>query len=391
MNKELLLNVFLRNDSLNLLVEAVSASFGCPVIVTDSAFHIVSAFAATGFSDEEYRRAVAHSELPLTVCEAISAHRGERLLGESDTHRYCVGELKCGEVRLGYMLYVLDSGKIPNENDCLFAERLVAKQFNAERRSGGIVTDTAEEILTELLDGKFSDEEVFRLQAAGTFLASFRPSRFVLIGLSPAEARHTDEAGLSHELACSFRASHPFLYDGNMIVFLHEDHDTSLLSQFLCEQRLCAVISERLERLYDLRDAYRTAWEVLHYLQGKHCAPAVYESRDYALLMHLVNMEKRSDSLGEPIGALYRYDTENGSELCLTLYTYLCCRHSLQETCERLFTHRNTVQYRIRKIREDFGVDTDSPDACLPLLLTLALALIRLGHEELFIRKQSSF
>ena len=127
----------------------------------------------------------------------------------------------------------------------------------------------------------------------------------------------------------------------------------------------------------DLRDAYRTAWEVLHYLQGKHSAPAVYESRDYALLMHLVNMEKRSDSLGEPIGALYRYDTENGSELCLTLYTYLCCRHSLQETCERLFTHRNTVLYRIRRIQEDFFIPLDDTAMHTELLLGTALLLFK--------------
>ena len=86
---------------------------------------------------------------------------------------------------------------------------------------------------------------------------------------------------------------------------------------------------------------------------------------------------------------LYRQDAESGSMFCLTLYTYLCCHHSLQETCDRLFTHRNTIQYRMRRIREDFGVNADAPDACLPLLLSLAVALVRLGNDKLFIRKPS--
>ena len=73
------------------------------------------------------------------------------------------------------------------------------------------------------------------------------------------------------------------------------------------------------------------------------------------------------------------------AELCLTLYTYLTCGHSLLRTCDKLFTHRNTVQYRIRKIREEFGLDTEDPDRQLGFLLSLALALLRLGHEELFI------
>jgi len=37
------------------------------ILVTDDAFHIVSAFAAADFDDEGYRSAIAHSELPLPV------------------------------------------------------------------------------------------------------------------------------------------------------------------------------------------------------------------------------------------------------------------------------------------------------------------------------------
>ena len=103
------------------------------------------------------------------------------------------------------------------------------------------------------------------------------------------------------------------------------------------------------------------------------------------LLILLRDLDGASYSLGA-VDALYRQDAAEKSALCLTLYTYICCHHSLAETCARLFTHRNTIQYRMRRIREDFGIDTDAPDGCLSLLLSLAVALVRLGEDARFIQ-----
>ena len=82
------------------------------------------------------------------------------------------------------------------------------------------------------------------------------------------------------------------------------------------------------------------------------------------------------------VRALAERDHADDSLYCLTLYTYLICHHSLQETCERLFTHRNTVLYRVRKMREDFDVPIDDPAQHLALLMSAALMLMSLGQEE---------
>ena len=70
---------------------------------------------------------------------------------------------------------------------------------------------------------------------------------------------------------------------------------------------------------------------------------------------------------------------EEGSLYCLTLYTYLCCHHSLQETCAQLFTHRNTVLYRIRKMKEEYGIPLEDPGQHAALLMSSALML--LSHD----------
>lgn len=386
MDKDALLALFLQSNSLNALVEATGMTFGCPVLVVDNAFHIVSAYAAADFDDPDYHRAVRHSELPLALCAAI----GERLQAADATHitldaagRRCrVAALHCADVALGYILYLPETDVRPAERDCLFAEQLLAKQFYLERHAGEHA-DTAEDILGELLDERFSSEEIFRLTAAGTYLAHFHPVRFALIDgdIPPGEAIDR----LRRELAGHFAASHPIVYDGCILTFLHEDHDLRPLYALSKTRRLRVMVSGRLDTLYALPRVYRTARAALHYRAAMGEGSFVAYSDDYALLMLLRDTAAHSAFGDDAIDALYRHDRDEGSALCLTLYTYLICRHSLSATGARLFTHRNTVQYRLRLIREEFAVDPDDPDRCFRHLLALALALLRLGQEALFL------
>jgi len=49
------------------------------------------------------------------------------------------------------------------------------------------------------------------------------------------------------------------------------------------------------------------------------------------------------------------------SDLYDTLRTYIDCERSLSQTAAALYTHRNTVLYRIRKCQDLLGDDLDSP------------------------------
>ncbi len=392
MNKSLVLNTFLENNSLSLLLEAVSVQLGCPVIVTDNAFHVVSAFAAESYSDSEYRRAISHSELPLSACAAINAglesSSSGRFTTEAKGRRFSVGVLQCSGASLGYIIYILSGDGELSENDCLFCESLVAKQFYSDRHTNTFSLDTAEEILFDLLDGKFKNEEIFKMKAGGTFLAHFEPSRFALLSLSVDAGDRLKNEHIAHSLEESFHASHPIIYGGTLILFLHEDHDESLLRSFIREYELKAVLSEKLNGLFSLKREFDFSKSVLDYLQ-KEKAPFLTPCREYKLLMFLKKARRDFPLSDEKIEKIYEYDKENDGELCLTLFTYLCCRHSLQETADRLFTHRNTVQYRIRKLREDFEIETDEAGNHLALLLSLSSALIRLGNEKIFLLKES--
>lgn len=54
----------------------------------------------------------------------------------------------------------------------------------------------------------------------------------------------------------------------------------------------------------------------------------------------------------ERLGVLLRYDKQHHTQLMETLRQYLLTGGSLQKTAEATFTHRNTVNYRLHKIKE---------------------------------------
>ena len=67
---------------------------------------------------------------------------------------------------------------------------------------------------------------------------------------------------------------------------------------------------------------------------------------------------------------IHSYDCKHDTEYLRTLLVYLNSRFSLSSTCKILHIHRNTVIYRIERLKTMFGVDFDSPWDCFNLLLS---------------------
>lgn len=83
---------------------------------------------------------------------------------------------------------------------------------------------------------------------------------------------------------------------------------------------------------------------------------------------------------------IFAYDQEKKTQYCETLYWYLVSCHSLKKTCDALYTHRNTILYRIRKMQEDFGLPLDDPSAHLELLAGISSLLFNIKGPGFFMQ-----
>ncbi|WP_419887043.1 PucR family transcriptional regulator [Neobacillus niacini] len=80
----------------------------------------------------------------------------------------------------------------------------------------------------------------------------------------------------------------------------------------------------------------------------------------FQLLMDATEFVDMDKFVEKKIGLLVDYDKENGTDLVSTLYYYLFTGGSLMGTAKKLFIHRNSVKYRMDRIREIADIDMEN-------------------------------
>lgn len=80
------------------------------------------------------------------------------------------------------------------------------------------------------------------------------------------------------------------------------------------------------------------------------------------------------------LAPLEREDDERGNNLTATLRAYYASGTRVDRTADALFLHRNSVRYRLDRIRLLLGLDIDQPHVIAAL--TIALACREHGVEE---------
>ena len=97
----------------------------------------------------------------------------------------------------------------------------------------------------------------------------------------------------------------------------------------------------------------------------------------YTLLSHVDDTRILDTYVEEKLGKLLQADELNDGNLSETLENYLNCSCNAKKTAEEMFLHRNTLNYRLKKIREILGCDLENLDTCLELKLAFLIRRYR--------------
>ena len=392
---ETLLEQFFSQDDLGKLAVSTGELLGCPLLVLDDTFHVAAHYLPLGFSDALFETAVRRGEITYEA-GAIISRNAMLTAGWADyvqladsPYRRRFAPLVSAGVRLGCLICVDTDGhleKIPPQTWEL-VEHILSKQMFVEASHQDKPFETAEDILMHLLDGGFSSAAHFQLQASGTYLADFHPRAFALIDLETYHSAYIGKRHLKEELEAQIPDSHPFLYKGDVFLFLHREGDSDIFSELAEEFQLKILISAPIDNLFTLPQLYRTALEALELMKdARFHGEAVCTAQQLRTPLLLKNLEGRGDLVSPELRRLAVHDREKGTQYCETLYHYLTCCHSLIKTSDALYTHRNTVLYRIRRLQEDFLIPLEEPSLHADLLLGVSLILFETKGPDFFLR-----
>ena len=392
---ETLLEQFFAQDDLGKLTVSTGELLGCPLLVLDDTFHVAAHYLPLGFSDALFETAVRRGEISYEA-GAIISENAMLTAGWADyvqladsPYRRRFAPLVSAGVRLGCLICADTDGhleKIPPQTWEL-VEHILSKQMFVEASHQDKLFETAEDILMHLLDGGFSSAAHFQLQASGTYLADFHPRAFALIDLETYHSAYMGKRHLKEELEAQIPDSHPFLYKGDVFLFLHREGDGGIFSELAEEFQLKILISAPIDDLFTLPQLYRTAREALELMKdARFHGESVCSAQQLRTPLLLKNLEGRGDLVSPELRRLAVHDREKGTQYCETLYHYLTCCHSLIKTSNALYTHRNTVLYRIRRLQEDFLIPLEDSSLHADLLLGVSLILFDTKGPDFFLR-----
>ncbi|WP_433296350.1 PucR family transcriptional regulator [Pseudonocardia sp. CA-142604] len=166
-----------------------------------------------------------------------------------------------------------------------------------------------------------------------------------------------------------------------VVVLAHSDrawHEFHLHLRSELGQDAVVGVGSPCEELSDFPRSYREAMLALRMRStGSRGRRTIFYEQlgTYRLLAEVGELGVVDRFVEEWIGPLIAYDSDHGAELVATLSTYLECRGNYDATAAALFVHRNTLKYRLRRIKEISNLDLKDADTLFNLqLATRALA-----------------
>jgi DNA-binding PucR family transcriptional regulator len=89
----------------------------------------------------------------------------------------------------------------------------------------------------------------------------------------------------------------------------------------------------------------------------------------YRLLANMTDLTMVEAFVHDWLGSLIDYDEQKGAELVASLTCYLEYGGNYEATAQALTVHRNTLKYRLQRIRDISGRDLGDPDTSFNLQL----------------------
>lgn len=128
-----------------------------------------------------------------------------------------------------------------------------------------------------------------------------------------------------------------------------------------------------LQGMHGIRDTYSASFKVMRVgrmLNGDQVLFIYDKLRTFCVLESFFAQEK-GQALKEILEPL------QSQELIDTLAIYYECGANLDKTAERMFTHKNTIKYRLNRLQERTGLSLKNPDENFQLYL--AILAMKLG------------
>ncbi|MEL7654452.1 MAG: helix-turn-helix domain-containing protein [Bacillota bacterium] len=400
-----LLECIIRGKEIREVIETGYEILNNPIMLMDTSYKVLSYKTDTTVNDEVWNDLVTRG---YSSYKYVTKFKYERIIekilrnddpiildtGVAEKIRRILGKIQVNDKCMGY-LAILEYKQSFQSQDLKIAKLIcevissIMKEDKWQKNAIGLMW---ENLIQDLLEGRVIEASELndRLQSS-----EWVPGKNMCM-VSVDMSRFNDPSFIDyfrlqiHKLVPQCRS----IYYNNAVSIIiefgdaatYEIHISSIIS-FLKENGLHAGCSESFSDLFDIGRYYNQSRKALFFGELMDPKKWMAKYKNYVLNDFVYDASRNLDIKSfchEGVLKLHEYDKSNSTEYYRTLYEYLKNDKNVIATSEALFIHRNTVNYRLEKIKELLGIRLRETEETIHILITYKMMEIMEITEIIF-------
>lgn len=377
---------FCVNKGLQYLIDQTKELFGRPLIIYDTSQKVLAASydAAPVFhisSIDEENHSISEETISWIQSNRITDHTPNPLSGNAQ------GTL-CTNIKIDTIevaeLAVYEANIPFQKFDFLLIDKIGSLLSAQLQRSILLNLDHNQipsSILADLVEGKPINDTILNNRNRYLKWARTESLYIAVICDSRRESFESIKSTTFQALKRYIPLEQVIIYESGIVAFFDQirydalfDKQNGTFLRFLEKNDLYAGISQRYCSLTDSKKQYKNAVTALEIglTRKTHCS--FFDECTLYILSKLVSSQYDLMDFCHPaVRTLLKYDKEHGTEYLDTLRLYIYYAESPSEAARILNIHKNTLFYRIGKIKELTGITLNFGDEICKLFLSIRL------------------
>lgn len=394
-----ILSKIFTSTSLKHIIKQTSLILKNPVFMLDYNSTLLTYYCEQTIDDPEINYLLEHGTLPLQYVKERRCKEVSKMLltnptpiivdadGVNTTHKRLLGMIWVNQ-RSQAMISVLEYKHKLTMTDCIILGNICAiLSQQIERRAHysrqtNILSVLYESRLIALINQE--EQDLLWVPDWLSYMHWERYQNFHLVVIQNADLLHnqTQIIEITGKLRKQLANRGVFLYEKGIIILLNIkdlmdfQQIIEVLTSVLSEYNLNAGISKRFSDIQMLNEYYRQAEAAVRMdrLLGHQNVVSIFDKQ---IPYHLIQAAQAHENLNRfddyRLDLLNKHDLRFGTDYYHTFYTYLQHACNRTQAAHYLCISRNTMDYRMNKIRELLNLSDHDGDECMKLYLAFKI------------------
>ena len=360
--------IFIKAKNLNEIIAGLYSIIHNPIAVINRDFQLVACHSPFLFDDETRNESIRMGYVNYStykkIRETLKVEDASKIVTTLSSNRRLIINLKNERNEILGLLIILEVEtklELISDDFIKILSELTKKYIYDQNFAK--TNDDIKSFFTSLLDNTFTDKAIFLQKIKDLKIDLKNPYYLLILDFNEQFNEGSKIETESFFLSLIKKQIIATTYKNGDYVLLIKDElneETIIkINDFLFKMRFYMIVSNRIVDLYSINNIFIEEYKIFTLLQKTVGDYLLYDLANFLPFLPLISYKKEEliNFINEDIYQIFLYDQANKSEFIDTIYLYLLTNKSLNETAKRLYIHKNTITYRLEKIKELFSLD----------------------------------